>query len=103
MAQRFMIGDQVNYISERYAEKLAGRLGVIHARVKGDEHGVVVDFSNDKGVESFIMDEMKHLAPYNPNLKPQKKEDRKDVKVEHRRKHDQFVRNKIVEAESDEE
>lgn len=83
---RFMIGDQVNYISERFAEKLAGRLGIIHARVGATEHGVVVDFPSDKGTDSYIMDETRHLAPYNPNLKPkEKKEERKDVKIEQRR------------------
>jgi hypothetical protein len=86
MTKRFMIGDQVNYIGERFAEKLAGRLGVIHARVGRTEHGVVVDFHGEKGTDSYVMDETYHLAPYNPNLKPKEKRDeRKDVKVERRR------------------
>lgn len=86
MTKRFMIGDQVNYISDRFAEKLAGRLGVIHARVGATEHGVVVDFSSERGTDSYIMDETRHLAPFNPNLKPkEKKEDRRDIKVEQRR------------------
>lgn len=86
MAQRFMIGDQVNYVGEKFAERLAGRLGVIHARVGATDHGVIVDFHSEKGVDSYIMDEMRHLASYNPNLKPkEKKEDRRDFKVEQRR------------------
>ncbi len=83
--RKFMQGDEVSYVGSKYAERLAGKLGVICSYVKGTDNVVVVDFPNDKGVDSFIMDESRHLIPYNPALKAkEKKEDRK-VRVEKRR------------------
>ena len=98
---RFMQGDEVSYVGTRYAERLAGKLGYVYAHVKGTEHGVVVDFPTDKGVDSFIMDEVRHLVPYNPALKPREKSENRKVKVEHRRKHDQFVKEKIAEEDTE--
>lgn len=82
---RFMQGDEVSYVGTRFAERLAGKLGVICSHVKGTERGVVVDFPNDKGVDSFIMDEERHLVPYNPALKAKEKKDDRRVRVEKRR------------------
>jgi hypothetical protein len=81
---RFMKDDEVSYVGAKFAEDLAGAKGVVYARVGNSENEVVVDFGRD----SYIMDEWKHLIPFNPALKArEKKEDRnKHTKAEHRRR-----------------
>lgn len=77
---RFQQGDKVQYCGERLAKDLAGRLGVVHARVQNSEREVVVDFGSD----SYILDETTHLTRFqgkegpartdgNPNQKQDKK------------------------------
>lgn len=78
----FQVDTQVSYVGERFAEELGGRLGRIHARIAGTDHGVVVDF--EKG--SYVMDERHNLVPFNPGLKARKSKEEmaKEAKVEHR-------------------
>jgi hypothetical protein len=57
---RFQQGDKVQYAGNKLSKELAGKLGIIHARVGNSERGVVVDFGND----SYILDEQDHLAKF---------------------------------------
>lgn len=59
---RFQQGDKVQYCgrNEHLAKELSGKLGIVHARVGGEESGVVVDFGSD----SYIMDERTALTRF---------------------------------------
>jgi hypothetical protein len=63
--QRYQQGDKVSYTGEKFAKDLHGKLGVVCGRVGNTEHGVVVDF----GDESYVMDEARHLTPFQGKLK----------------------------------
>lgn len=90
MLKRFQQGDKVQYTGKKFASDLQGKLGEVAGRVENQETGVVVDF----GGESYIMDENKHLAPFQGHLKSgPSREDKKDTKVERRRPKRQQQRN----------
>lgn len=78
--KRFQQGDKVQYTGKKFASDLQGKLGEVAGRVANQPTGVVVDF----GGESYVMDENRHLAPFQGHLKGDK-EDKKDTKVERRR------------------
>jgi hypothetical protein len=73
---RFGQGDKVSYAGEKFAKDLHGKLGIICGRIGGTEHGVVVDFGED----SYVMDEERHLVPFQGKLRSETPEGGKDEK-----------------------
>lgn len=58
--RRFQQGDMVTYTGTKFAKDLQGSLGIVHAFVEGTETGVVVVFGSD----AFILDETRHICPF---------------------------------------
>lgn len=61
----FMVGDRVSYVGTRF--KLAGKTGIIEARVQNQDNTFVVDFGDDAFVMSGSL-----LTRYNPSQAKEK-------------------------------
>lgn len=80
----FFCGNKVTYVGNKFRTLSYGDRGEICAHVQNCREELVVDMD---GAGSYVIHES-DLIPYNQSLfKPrEKKEDRKDLKVEHRHK-----------------
>lgn len=62
---RFFQGDKITYTGKKFASDLQGKLGEVVGRLANHESGVIVDFGGD----AYVMDENKHLGPFQGHLK----------------------------------
>jgi hypothetical protein len=63
----------VTYTGNKFAKDLQGSLGIVHAFVGGTDNGVVVTFGSD----AYILDETRHLAPFQGKLRTERGDEKK--------------------------
>jgi hypothetical protein len=71
---RFQQGDKVTYMGKKFASDLQGKLGEVVGRLANCSNGVVVDFGGD----AYVLDENKHVGPFQGHLKSDHSGDKED-------------------------